>query len=328
MSKRFDYFVVFAEMRTGSNFLEANINSFPALSCLGEAFNPHFIGYPNREDCLGVSEEARNREPHVLIEAVKNAQGLAGFRFFHDHEPRVLNDILNDPRCAKIILTRNPVESYVSWKIAQETGQWKLTNVAKRKDAQAVFDAKEFGAHLEALQAFQLRLMKALQTTGQTAFYVAYEDLQDVDVMNGLAAYLEQPDKLERLDRNLKRQNPEPLSKKVANFEEMEACLSKTDHFGLARTPNFEARRGAVRLRQAMWLARRRRSCFCPYALLLKTRYCLGWRRLTERMRPSFKAALAKKHCANGCGPIQATEVLAWFATLPHARTEHFVNEY
>jgi len=162
MSKRFDYFVVFAEMRTGSNFLEANINSFPALSCLGEAFNPHFIGYPNREDCLGVSEEARNREPHVLIEAVKNAQGLAGFRFFHDHEPRVLNDILNNPRCAKIILTRNPVESYVSWKIAQETGQWKLTNVAKRKDATAVFDAKEFGAHLEVLQAFQLRLMKAL----------------------------------------------------------------------------------------------------------------------------------------------------------------------
>ena len=88
--------------------------------------------------------------------------------------------------------------------------------------------------------------MKALQTTGQTAFYVAYEDLQDVDVMNGLAAYLEQPDKLERLDRNLKRQNQEPLSKKVANFEEMEASLAKTDHFGLGRTPNFEARRGAA----------------------------------------------------------------------------------
>ncbi|MCW1954364.1 MAG: sulfotransferase domain-containing protein [Roseobacter sp.] len=246
MSTRFDYFVVFAEMRTGSNFLEANINSFPALHCLGEAFNPHFIGYPNREDCLGVSEEARNHDPLVLIEAVKAAQGLAGFRFFHDHEPRVLETVLTDPRCAKIILTRNPVESYVSWKIAQETGQWKLTNVAKRKDAKAVFDAEEFGTHLEALQAFQLRLMKALQTTGQTAFYVAYEDLQDVDVMNGLAAYLEQDDRLERLDRNLKRQNPEPLSEKVENFEEMEAALAKTDHFGLGRTPNFEARRGAA----------------------------------------------------------------------------------
>ena len=28
MTDRFDYFVVFAEMRTGSNFLEANINAF------------------------------------------------------------------------------------------------------------------------------------------------------------------------------------------------------------------------------------------------------------------------------------------------------------
>ncbi|WP_298679309.1 sulfotransferase family 2 domain-containing protein [uncultured Lentibacter sp.] len=246
MSKRFDYFVVFAEMRTGSNFLEANLNAFPALSCLGEAFNPHFIGYPNREECLGVGEEARNRDPQVLIDAVKHARGLAGFRFFHDHEPRVLETILTDPRCAKIVLTRNPVESYVSWKIAQETGQWKLTNVAKRKDAQARFDAREFTRHLEALQAFQLKLMKRLQTTGQTAFYVAYEDLQDVEVMNGLAAFLEQPDRLERLDRNLKRQNPEPLSAKVANFEEMEAALAKTDHFGLGRTPNFEARRGAA----------------------------------------------------------------------------------
>lgn len=246
MSKRFDYFVVFAEMRTGSNFLEANLNAFPALSCLGEAFNPHFIGYPNREECLGVGEEARNRDPQVLIDAVKHARGLAGFRFFHDHEPRVLETILTDPRCAKIVLTRNPVESYVSWKIAQETGQWKLTNVAKRKDAQARFDAREFTRHLEALQAFQLKLMKRLQTTGQTAFYVAYEDLQDVEVMNWLAAFLEQPDRLERLDRNLKRQNPEPLSAKVANFEEMEAALAKTDHFGLGRTPNFEARRGAA----------------------------------------------------------------------------------
>ncbi len=246
MSKRFDYFVVFAEMRTGSNFLEANLNAFPAISCLGEAFNPHFIGYPNREDCLGISEDARNADPRVLISAVRNAQGIAGFRFFHDHEPRILDEVLGDERCAKIILTRNPVESYVSWKIAQETGQWKLTNVKKRKDAKAVFDAKEFEAHLTALQDFQLRLMKALQTTGQTAFYLAYEDLQDVEVMNGLASFLEQPDRLERLDKNLKRQNPEPLSEKVENFDAMQAALGKIDTYDLTRTPNFEPRRGAA----------------------------------------------------------------------------------
>lgn len=246
MTKPFDYFVVFAEMRTGSNFLEANLNAFPGISCLGEAFNPHFIGYPNREDCLGVSEEERNRDPAALLHAIKHAQGIAGFRFFHDHDPRVLETILGNPRCAKIILTRNPVESYVSWKIAQATGQWKLTNVAKRKDARARFDAAEFKAHLEALQDFQVSLMRALQTSGQTAFYVAYEDLQDVEVMNGIAAWLGQPDRLEGLDKNLKRQNPEPLSEKVENFEEMEKALARLDRFNLARTPNFEPRRGAV----------------------------------------------------------------------------------
>ncbi|MDU8927847.1 sulfotransferase family 2 domain-containing protein [Alisedimentitalea sp. MJ-SS2] len=246
MTKPFDYFVVFAEMRTGSNFLEANLNVFPTISCVGEAFNPHFIGYPDREECLGISEEERNRDPMALIHTVKHAQGIAGFRFFHDHDPRVLEEIISNPRCGKIILTRNPVDSYVSWKIAQATGQWKLTNVANRKDARATFDAREFKAHLDALQEFQIMLMRELQVRGQTAFYVAYEDLQDVGVMNGIATWLGQPDRLEGLDRNLKRQNPEPLSKKVANFEEMEAALAGLDRFNLTRTPNFEPRRGAA----------------------------------------------------------------------------------
>ena len=49
-----------------------------------------------------------------------------------------------DESCAKIILTRNPVESYISWKIARETGQWKLTDMKARKGAQVKFDGPEF----------------------------------------------------------------------------------------------------------------------------------------------------------------------------------------
>ena len=69
MSK-FDYFVVFAEMRTGSNFLEANLNCFEDLACLGEAFNPHFIGYPKSEAVLGVTLSQREENPHLLLDAV------------------------------------------------------------------------------------------------------------------------------------------------------------------------------------------------------------------------------------------------------------------
>ena len=246
MSTEFDYFILFAEMRTGSNFLEANLNAYPGLTCHGEAYNPHFIGYPNRTEIAGVTQEERDADPARLLRAIRETtQGLGGFRFFHDHDPRILDIALPDPRCAKIVLTRNPVDSYVSWKIAQATGQWKLTDVRRRKDTDTVpFDRDEFEAHLAALQAFQVRLMNALQTTGQTAFYVAYEDLQDVAVMNGLAQFLGQPDRLEALDDSLKRQNPAPLSEKVSNFPEMTDALARLDRFNLNRTPNFEPRRG------------------------------------------------------------------------------------
>lgn len=248
MSQRFDCFVIFAEMRTGSNFLEANLNAFDGLTCHGEAFNPHFIGYPNAEHILDVTLEERDRTPATLLDRIRTAtpEGLGGFRYFHDHDPRVLEALLTDPRTAKIVLTRNPVDSYVSWKIAQATGQWKLTNVKRRKDAQAHFDAEEFETHLAELQAFQVTLLRALQTTGQTAFYVAYEDLQDVDVMNGLAQWLGIEARLDSLNTALKRQNPQPAAEKVDNYVEMSASLARLDRFNLSRTPNFEPRRGPV----------------------------------------------------------------------------------
>lgn len=247
MAGPFKSFVVFAEMRTGSNFLEANLNAFQTISCHGEAFNPHFLGYPNNDPILSVDLKTRDADPRVLLTAIKHQAGaMGGFRYFHDHDPRVFDTIMEDDTCAKIVLTRNPVDSYVSWKIAQATGQWKLTDMKAHKAAQADFDAVEFEAHLEALQAFQLTLMSRLQSLGQTAFYVAYEDLQSVDVMNGIARYLGVDEALEGLDKNLKKQNPSPISAKVSNFDVMAEALAGLDRFNLTRTPNFEPRRGPV----------------------------------------------------------------------------------
>jgi LPS sulfotransferase NodH len=245
MPKPFDYFIVLAEMRTGSNFLEVNLNAFSGITCFGEAFNPHFIAYPNKTEILGITRPMRDADPARLIRAIRDAPGIiGGFRFFHDHDPRALAPALEDPRCAKIILTRNPLDSYVSWKIAQATGQWKLTDVKRRKEAKAVFDAAEFSRHAEALQDFQVLLLNRLQSAGQTGFYLAYEDLQSVAVMNGLARWLGVDDRLDGLDKSLKRQNPSPVTAKVANVDAMVAAVAQMDRFNLTRTPNFEPRRG------------------------------------------------------------------------------------
>ncbi|MQY41923.1 nodulation protein NodH [Epibacterium sp. SM1969] len=248
MTAAFDYFVIFAEMRTGSNFLESNLNALAEVSCHGEAFNPVFVGYPKYEDLLGLTLEARDAAPFELLDRMKAAEGLNGFRYFHDHDPRVLEHVLDDPRCAKIVLTRNPLESYVSLKIARETGQWKLTNVKRHKSALVDFNADEFSAHLEGLQRFQIELMQGLQQRGQTAFYLAYEDLQNLEAMNGLAQWLGVSDRLSALDNKLKPQNPDPIQSKLSNPQALETAFDALDVFNLSRTPCFEPRRGpAVR---------------------------------------------------------------------------------
>jgi Sulfotransferase family len=73
---------------------------------------------------------------------------------------------------------------------------------------------------------------------------VAYEDLQNVDVMNGIARFLGVDETLEELDTSLKKQNPSPISAKVRNYEDMLVSLAGMDRFDLTRTPNFEPRRG------------------------------------------------------------------------------------
>ena len=235
---------MFAEMRTGSNFLEANLNALPGVSCLGEIYNPHFIGKKDQTALFGVDLAQRDEDPLLLLRRLREeTPGLAGFRYFHDHEPRILPALLDDPACAKIVLTRNPLESYVSWKIAQTTGQWKLTNAKNLKTARARFDADEFARHMEGLQAFQIRLMHGLQVSGQTAFYIDYDDIQDLAVLNGLAAWLGIAARLEATNETLKKQNPEELAEKVTNPEEMEQALARLDRFNLSRTPNFEPRR-------------------------------------------------------------------------------------
>ena len=156
----------------------------------------------------------------------------------------MLKKILDDRRCAKIILTRNPVDSYVSLKIAKATGQWKLSDAKKRRSAQIRFDADEFDEHVDRMQQFQMLLQNALQVTGQTAFHVAYDDLENLQVLNGIAQYLGLEDRLTDLDKSMKKQNPGAMADKVENHEEMEASLRSRDWFDLSRTPNFEPRRG------------------------------------------------------------------------------------
>jgi hypothetical protein len=243
----FTSFVILAGMRTGSNFLEANLNALPGVTGYGEVFNPGFIGKKNATELFGIDLAGRDANPKRLLRKLRTeTEGLSGFRFFHDHDPRVLDLVMYDPACAKVVLNRNPVESYVSWKIARATNQWKLTDAKRLREAKARFDEAEFQDHLTQGQGFHRRVVNALQVSGQSAFFLDYEDIGSVDVLNGLAAFLGILGRLTAVDDTLKKQNPGPLEEKLENPEALAPALARADLFDLARSPVFEPRRSAA----------------------------------------------------------------------------------
>jgi hypothetical protein len=244
MARRFEAFVIFAEMRTGSNHLEESLNGLADIECHGEVFNPTFIGHHNRFEFLGYDLARRERDPVGLVDAmIARGDTLPGFRFFHDHDPRVLDRVLNDPRIAKVLLTRNPLDSYVSRRIATETGQWRLTDLKHSRSGKIDFDAAGFARMLDDWSAFRDRLRRGLQVTGQTTFHIRYEDINDADILNGLAAFLGSSHRLSAASDRLKRQNPGGIEDKVANVPEMTAALSRIDRFGLDRVTDGEVPR-------------------------------------------------------------------------------------
>jgi hypothetical protein len=227
MPARPRYFAIVASMRTGSNLLERHLNQYPDLRCHGELFNPHFVGAPGQDAAFGVSRAERDRDPDRLIEAMAAAAGgrVPGFRIFDGHDERVLARVAADPACARVILARDPLESFVSLAIARETGQWLLTGTARRKSAVIAFDPVAFEAYRAALADFRARFRRAMQAAGLTAFEIGYEALKDMAVLNGLAAHLGSSCRLDRLEHTLVRQNPGRLADKVSNPEALAPYL-------------------------------------------------------------------------------------------------------
>jgi LPS sulfotransferase NodH len=265
MTGRFSSFVIIGAMRTGSNFLETTLNSVPGVAGHGELFNPEFIGRAQQTELLGYDLAARDAEPLQFLAKVRAADGgLSGFRIFDDHDVRVLADVLDDVRCAKILLSRNPVDSYVSLLIAQETGQWKLGHVRALRQAVATFDIAGFEDYLRDVQAFHSVVRNRLQVTGQVGFQIDYDDLGNVEVLNGMLSWLGVSARLEQVAGNLKRQNPEPLREKLTNPEILDQIAARFDLLNLIRTPMHEPRRAP--LGQGVVALRRLGLVFLPIA--------------------------------------------------------------
>ena len=228
--KAYDYFVVLAGMRTGSNLLEECLTAFPGVESYGELFNPHFFGKPKVESLFGLSMAAREADPIRTIGAMRSeAKGLPGFRLFYDHNPQAIAHVLADRKAAKIVLTRRPIDSYVSLKIARKTGQWWLGDLTRARKARVPFDPEEYVDFL---------------TTGQSAFHIGYDNLSDRDVIKGLAKFLGIDSVPDMSKVRAKVQNPSPLAERLTNPTVAEDALKGIAVTDIGQVPMHEPGRG------------------------------------------------------------------------------------
>ena len=219
----FRYFAIFGAMRTGSNLLERSLDSFEGLTGLGELFNNTFVGKPNGEPILGVSVQERNRDPvGFLNRVIDETKGIPGFRIFQGHDARMIDHIARDPDCAKIILRRSSLDSFISLKIAQETGQWMLTNEENRRLVKVAFDAPEYEAYRDELDAHYAMIRRKMRMAGQVPFEIAYDELRDLEILNGAAAFVGAKEMLTATPQKIQRQNPIAWVDKVINPEDLQ----------------------------------------------------------------------------------------------------------
>lgn len=244
MNGQYKYFAILAGMRTGSNLLEERLNGLDGIHSYGELFNPAFVGHANQTKMFGLSpSDIASKPDQFLDRLIENEKVLPGFRLFEGHNQHILERCLTDPACAKIVLRRNPVDSFVSLRIAQATNQWRINDARNAKKARIDFDVAEFTEYFERNRDHYSYIARTMGAAGETAFMLDYTQLNDPSILEGLARFLGVEPIDFRRNSATKKQNPEPLSQKVRNYQEMIAQLGDLDPLGLFNDPSFEPHR-------------------------------------------------------------------------------------
>ena len=230
------YFVILGAMRTGSNLLEKTFEQLGDTVCYGEVFNPGFISGPRKKDVLGYTVKQRDADPIGFLEQLIAVEPdkITGLRLFAGHSRKVLEYVLRDPRCIRIILTRDPLDSFISLKIARKTDQWMLRNPRRRMETRIDFDLMEFERYRTKQSDHYAWIEGKLKRFGMHAHRVDYADLGDHAVLQRLAEQIGSTGTVPSA-RPILKQNPTSRAAKVQNYAEMCAALDlppeqDTDH--------------------------------------------------------------------------------------------------
>jgi LPS sulfotransferase NodH len=273
MEMAYRRFIILSNARTGSNLVQQALNSHPQVVCFRELFNydPAYIDYDvegwDGHDAGDLALRSADIDAFLRTRVFcEHAEGVraVGFKFHYDHfwfHERLLPWLAEDAGLHVVHLKRlNRLRTLVSFKIAEQTGEWLRHDEMKQRSA--VIKRKLSAANiahaathpLESIQRVRRFLQpvnrpltterRALTLTveecdaffykvgheeghfgrvfeGHPTIEITYEDL--ASDRGRVLADLESFLGVSRapLSTTLRRQNPEPLHELVANYDEL-----------------------------------------------------------------------------------------------------------
>ena len=225
-----EYFVILAAMRTGSNLLQSNLNQFRDVLCLGELFNPAFVGVnmPGKSNrpfagFARADVERRDRDRMGFFDRLHAAvEGkIFGFRMFAGQDDALLDIILRNSNCRKVVLKRNALDSFISLQIANKSSKWLSRNPDRVQEERVRFSMKRFLRYLEQNEGFYGYCEAVIRDTGQDCYPIQYEQLKDLQELNRLARFVGSRHSKKKIKERIFKQTLPGLAHKVVNYDAM-----------------------------------------------------------------------------------------------------------
>ena len=211
-------YVILCEGRTGSTLLHTYLNSHINVQSYGDILNR----IPVNSNTL--KENIFHPHPKNIM-----AVGFKLFYGYHDNPSynAVFDQIVHDEQVKIIHLTRNnSLRMFASLKIAQKTGEWtKSWNSTPLKAKQVSLNMDETIEFINQYGQRKNLFNKLFEN--HHLLNVSFEELvyNSQDSLNTIQKFLSLPHK--RLISAIKKQNPEPLSELISNFDKIKNQLPK-----------------------------------------------------------------------------------------------------
>jgi hypothetical protein len=221
-------FLLVGMMRSGSNFLERQLNLLPDVRCHGELFNQVFVGFSHEASGrpAGYAREdiaARNADEDGFIAKVDQAcdRRIVGLRLFLDHSPHMTARLLHDPNVAKVVLSRNLLEAYISLETARETGVWLTTESAKAPPRPVKVEVNKLVTFALRQSLYYNDVQTVLHETGQRYLQVDYNEIKDLGRLNEIARFIGSEHQFKAVSEPIRKQNPGSLDERILDFPKL-----------------------------------------------------------------------------------------------------------